>query len=298
MIIYLDLMLPKHTKCGNLDPREVKVAQRDLTQEFPQGIPECGTDALRFTLSSYLQQGRQINMDLQRVVSYRHFCNKIWNAYRFMLPHLPPRGDSSCPTILRSELEQHPSLGLAEHWILSRLDKTVSEINAGLHDFQLASSTTALYSFFVHDFCDVYVELSKARLSAGANSEDQVATVNVLEYCFDTTLRLLHPFMPFISEELWQRLYAVGLRHSIQDMEYPAVERIDQLDATTIHKSMEVRSTSVSLLSFLLRHMYDSIPASTGDCPSISIVESHAQDVMSTKSSPEYVCGSDHLLHR
>lgn len=106
-----------------MSPRELKKAEKELKREFPQGIPTCGTDALRFTLASYLQQGRQINMDVQRVVSYRHFCNKIWNAVRYALPLLEASEASAQQqtTSVADLKELKSSMGLADRWIMSRL---------------------------------------------------------------------------------------------------------------------------------------------------------------------------------
>lgn len=223
-----------------MSPRELKKAEKELKREFPDGIPTCGTDALRFTLASYLQQGRQINMDVQRVVSYRHFCNKIWNAVRYALPLLET--SSSVPSSLRaSELaELKPSMGLADRWILSRLVRTlalserdlralthshscawlapqaqtVETINRGIASNHLATSAAAMQRFFVQDLCDVYIEFSKPvlygnRVDASEFASDearrarQLSAQATLFQCLDYSMRLLHPFIPFVTEELW-----------------------------------------------------------------------------------------------
>lgn len=113
-----------------MGPRELKKAEKELKREFPQGIPTCGTDALRFTLASYLQQGRQINMDVQRVVSYRHFCNKIWNAVRYALPLLEASAQQQ-RTSVANLTELKSSMGLADRWIMSRLVRNFGSYPTG-----------------------------------------------------------------------------------------------------------------------------------------------------------------------
>ncbi|DBA02926.1 TPA: hypothetical protein N0F65_005953 [Lagenidium giganteum] len=197
---------------GNISPREIKKAEKDLKREFPKGIPSCGTDALRLALASYLQQGRQINMDVQRIVSYRHFCNKVWNAVRYALPLLKNESLER-----QSLVESKQNMALADKWILSRLAEAVATCNAGIESGHLASSVAALQRFFVQELCDVYIEFSKPilygnRLSADDfQSEDEIAAKKLsaqstLFHCLDQSLRLFHPFTPFVTEELWHRL--------------------------------------------------------------------------------------------
>uniref|UniRef100_K3WPL4 valine--tRNA ligase n=1 Tax=Globisporangium ultimum (strain ATCC 200006 / CBS 805.95 / DAOM BR144) TaxID=431595 RepID=K3WPL4_GLOUD len=201
---------------GNVSPRELKKAEKELKREFPQGIPTCGTDALRFTLASYLQQGRQINMDVQRVVSYRHFCNKIWNAVRYALPLLETSTPLETKTV--SELKElKDSMGLADRWIMSRLAQTVLSINRGIDSNHLATSVSSIQRFFVQELCDVYIEFSKPVLYGNRidvsefSSEEQLRARKLsaqatMFQCLDYSMRLLHPFIPFVTEELWQRI--------------------------------------------------------------------------------------------
>ncbi|KAJ8544289.1 hypothetical protein ON010_g11979 [Phytophthora cinnamomi] len=170
---------------GNVSPRELKKAKKELKKEYPSGIPTCGADALRFTLASYLQQGRQINMDVQRVVSYRHFCNKVWNAVRYALPLLET--DTNATKGKQIDLSHlREGMTIADRWIMSRLE-----------------------------LCDVYIEFSKPvlygnRLEEGVALEEQHAHKRcaqaTLHRCLDYSMRLLHPFTPFVTEELWQRI--------------------------------------------------------------------------------------------
>ncbi|KAB1261928.1 von Willebrand factor A domain-containing protein 7 [Camelus dromedarius] len=184
---------------SNLDPSEVEKAKEGQKADFPAGIPECGTDALRFGLCAYTSQGRDINLDVNRILGYRHFCNKLWNATKFALRGLG-KGFVPSPT---SEPGGHESL--VDRWILSRLTEAVRLSNQGFQAYDFPAVTTAQYSFWLYELCDVYLECLKPVL----NGVDQVAAEcarQTLYTCLDVGLRLLSPFMPFVTEELFQRL--------------------------------------------------------------------------------------------
>uniref|UniRef100_A0A8C6MVE1 valine--tRNA ligase n=1 Tax=Mus spicilegus TaxID=10103 RepID=A0A8C6MVE1_MUSSI len=180
---------------SNLDPSEVEKAKEGQKADFPAGIPECGTDALRFGLCAYTSQGRDINLDVNRILGYRHFCNKLWNATKFALRGL---GKGFVPSP-----EGHESL--VDRWIRSRLTEAVRLSNEGFQAYDFPAITTAQYSFWLYELCDVYLECLKPVL----NGVDQVAAEcarQTLYTCLDVGLRLLSPFMPFVTEELFQRL--------------------------------------------------------------------------------------------
>ncbi|XP_069738657.1 valine--tRNA ligase-like [Phaenicophaeus curvirostris] len=207
---------------SNLDPSELERAREGQKRDFPHGIPECGTDALRFALCAYTAQGRDINLDVGRVLGYRHFCNKIWNGARFVLRALGP-GFQPPPA------PQVPvGAGLAERWVLSRLAAAVGSCGAALEDFDFPGATSAAHGFWLYELCDVFLECVKPVLSRaeaaeggpggvpGAEEEEEEgsggdvgsagAARETLFVCLDAGLRLLAPFMPFVTEELWQRL--------------------------------------------------------------------------------------------
>ncbi|XP_074120908.1 valine--tRNA ligase, mitochondrial [Sminthopsis crassicaudata] len=189
-------VLQEKLKDGNLDPRELQIAAAGQRKDFPQGIPECGTDALRFTLCSHGTQGNDINLSVSEVLSSRHFCNKIWNAMRFILNAL---GDGFIPHPIE---EVSPSSAM-DTWILSSLAFTVGECERGFLAQELSLITHALHHFWLHKLCDVYLESVKPVLSRSPQSPGLLQT---LYSCADVGLRLLAPFMPFLTEELWQRL--------------------------------------------------------------------------------------------
>ncbi|KAL2150011.1 hypothetical protein VTH82DRAFT_7687 [Thermothelomyces myriococcoides] len=183
---------------GNLKEDEVERATKYQKTAFPGGIPECGADALRFTLLSYTTGGGDINFDIKVMHAYRRFCNKVWQASKYVLGKLPE------DFIPASELNI-PALSLPERWILHRMNAAVKGINEALEARQFSTSTKLAYQFFYDELCDVFIENSKGILSDGT-PEQQRSVQQTLYRTLDVALRLMHPFMPFITEELWQRL--------------------------------------------------------------------------------------------
>src|SRR5215468_2128391 len=193
---------------GNVvDPLDVIHGQKvselppSLRNKFPQGMPAFGADALRYTLAALAAQGRDIKLSLDRVNGYKAFTNKLWNASRFLLLYL---GDFRPGTRPLSER----ALTLADRWILSRVERVTREANDALDRFEFAEAASVLYQFTWHAFCDWYIELAKPALQGG-DAERGDTTRAVLIHVLDRVLRLLHPFIPFITEEIWHRLPGV-----------------------------------------------------------------------------------------
>ncbi len=160
-----------------------------------------GTDALRFTLAAFAAQGRDIKLAEDRIEGYRNFCNKLWNASRFVLMNL---GDYKGGCKLNEDVPFSP----AERWILSRLNAACREVNEALEQFKFNDAASAVYKFIWNEYCDWFIELSKSSLyKEGAQKS---TTQNVLVHVLESSLRLLHPFMPFITEEIWQKLPKEG----------------------------------------------------------------------------------------
>ncbi|KAJ8659411.1 hypothetical protein O0I10_004773 [Lichtheimia ornata] len=187
---------------GNLDPREIEKAKAGQKADFPKGIPQCGTDALRFALCAYTTGGRDINLDILRVEGYRKFCNKIWNATRFALMKL---GDDFKPS---ASAEMSGDESLADKWILAKLNNAAKEANKALAERSFMSATNAIHQYWLYDLCDVYIEAIKPICDS---TDEAMATKkrtaqNTLYTALEGGLKLLHPFMPFVTEELYQRL--------------------------------------------------------------------------------------------
>ena len=191
-----------------------------------------GTDALRFTLAAFATQGRDIKLAEDRIDGYRNFCNKLWNASRFAFMNLEDY-TGTCAL----EASKHRSL--ADRWILSRLNHTAADVHRALEAFRFNDGAMALYKFVWNEFCDWYIELSKSRLNS-KNADEKYATQNVLVHVLEATLKLLHPFMPFITEEIWQKLPKEGT--SIMTAPFPTFDpnKEDSEAETHLHWVMEI----------------------------------------------------------
>jgi valyl-tRNA synthetase len=175
-----------------------KIAKRTAKQ-FPDGIEAHGADALRFTLCALASTGRDINWDMKRLEGYRNFCNKLWNAARYVL--LNTEGENC------AQLGSEYQLSLADRWIESRLQTAVSEVEQALESYRFDLAAQALYEFIWNEYCDWYLELSKPVLwDDRAREARKTGTRRTLVRVLETTLRLAHPLLPFISEEIWQNI--------------------------------------------------------------------------------------------
>ncbi len=159
-------------------------------------MDKYGTDAFRFTLCAFAAQGRDIRFSEERVEGYRHFVNKLWNAARFIMMNIKTE----------TVKKVRPS-DLASKWILSRLSETVDEVNEALSAYRFNDAANSIYQFVWHEFCDWYIEMSKADIG---NPEKEKGVIWTLHHTLETSLRLLHPFMPYVTEEIWQNIYQLS----------------------------------------------------------------------------------------
>jgi valyl-tRNA synthetase len=191
--------LHKKLLTGNLNPNEVEKATKYQKTAFPDGIPQCGTDALRFALVSYTTGGGDIAFDVKVIYGYRKFCNKIYNATKYVL------GNLDADYVPRKTGKMTGKESLAEKWILHKFTNAAKEINKALEDREFMRSTTIVYQYWYNYLCDVYIENSKAIIQAGTEEEKRSA-IDTLYTSLEGALTMIHPFMPFLTEELWQRL--------------------------------------------------------------------------------------------
>lgn len=195
--ISLDDLLAKRTK-GLMQPQMAKKIEQETTKQFPTGIPSFGTDALRFTYCALATSNRHIRFDLKRLEGYRNFCNKIWNAARYVLMNIESL-DVNDQLDLQAD---YANLNMVDQWILSRWDQTKALVIKHYATYRFDFIANYLYEFVWNEYCDWYLELAKPTL----NSEHSAPTRKTLKFVLGEILQVLHPIMPFITEELWQKI--------------------------------------------------------------------------------------------
>jgi valyl-tRNA synthetase len=227
--ISLDDLVAKRTS-GLMQPQMARKIEQATRKQFPQGIAPVGVDALRFTFAALASPGRDIRFDAGRAEGYRNFCNKLWNAARFVLLNCEGKDcgqDEALPV----------SLNAADRWIVSRLQKVEAEAAAHLHSYRFDLLAQALYHFAWNEYCDWYLELAKPALQAG-DTQAQRGTRRTLVRVLEALLRLLHPLMPFITEDIWHRVAALagkaGPTIMLQPWPVPEPARIDEGAETDI----------------------------------------------------------------
>ncbi len=222
--IELETLVEKRTS-GMMQPQMAKKIEKQTRKEFKDGIPAFGTDALRFTFAIQATTGRDIKFDMGRIEGYRNFCNKLWNASRYVLMNTEGH---DCG-MDNDEME----FTLADKWIISRLQQTEQQVIDSLNTYRLDRAAQAIYEFTWNEYCDWYLELSKSVLNNdSASAAQQRGTRNTLIRALESLLRLAHPIMPFITEEIWQRVAPlVGIQGDtimLQPFPEPQSAQVDQ----------------------------------------------------------------------
>jgi len=195
--IELDDLLAKRTQ-SLMQPKMAKKIEKSTRKQFPDGIPAFGTDALRFTFCSLASTGRDIQFDMSRAEGYRNFCNKIWNAARYVFMNTE---NEDCGLNPKDDIK----LSVADRWIISRLQLAEQSVISALDTYRFDHAAQAIYEFTWNEYCDWYLELSKPILNGDFSDAEKRGTRKTLVRVLETILRLSHPIMPFITEEIWQR---------------------------------------------------------------------------------------------
>ena len=217
--ISLEALTSKRT-ADLMQPQLKQKIERHTRESFPNGIAGFGTDALRFTFYSLASTGRDIKFDLGRTEGFRNFCNKIWNAARYVLMNSEEKQ-------LANSLDSK-NLSISDRWIISRFERAIKQVDLAMESYRFDLASQQLYEFIWNEYCDWYVELSKPTLwDEEKNPENAQATRFVLIFILEKTLRLLHPFMPFITEEVWQKIAPlISIKgQSIMIESYPTYDR-------------------------------------------------------------------------
>jgi valyl-tRNA synthetase len=234
-------------------------------------IDQYGTDAFRFTLAAYTAQGRDVRMSPERIEGYKFFVNKIWNAARLTLNNLADF-DESVPSAAPDSLP--------EKWIKAKLNETIEEVTRSLEEYRFNDASAAIYNFIWHEYCDWYLEISKPALYGKISAEQKQVTQRTMKEVFGAMLQLLHPFMPFVTEELWQALKGSD-ENAIMVSKFPVVQ--EAWNEQAAQKDMEMLMEIITSIRNIRGEMR--IPPSKKLKVLISVAEEQSKKIVETGSN-------------
>ncbi len=268
--ISLENLIEKRTS-GLMQPQMEKKIKLQTEKEFPDGISPHGTDALRFTFCALATPGRNINFDMGRLAGYRNFCNKIWNASRFVLINLGEHAITA----------NHVLETIADRWIVSQLQKTIQAAHEAFVDYRFDYLAKVLYEFVWNEYCDWYLELSKCDLAA----ENSDGTRYTLVFVLENMMRLLHPLMPFITESIWQKVAPVlNIKGgTIMLQPYPAI------DTTKIDVEADTAMAWIQKVIIAIRNIRGEINISPGKKITVILDKGNANDKILTEKYSYYL---------
>ncbi|MGB8242148.1 MAG: valine--tRNA ligase, partial [Azonexus sp.] len=254
--IGIDALVEKRT-FGLMNPKQAESIAKKTRKEFPEGIPAFGTDALRFTFASLASPGRDIKFDLNRCDGYRNFCNKLWNATRFVLMNAEGHDlaldhqqgiGGQCVSV---DGEKRLHFSFADRWIVSLLQRVEKEVEQHFADYRFDLIAQTIYKFVWDEFCDWYLEIAKVEVQTG-NDAQQRGARRTLVRVLETILRLAHPLIPFITEELWQTVAPIAGRKTHESIMLAAYPRAD---LSRIDEASEAKVERLKALTYACRNL-------------------------------------------
>ncbi len=254
--IGLEALVEKRTT-GLMDPKQAENIAKKTRKEFPEGIPAFGTDALRFTFASLASPGRDIKFDLNRCDGYRNFCNKLWNATRFVLMNVAGHDlaldheQKAGGVCVVPEGETRLKFSFADRWIVSQLQRVEAEIEQHFADYRFDLLAQAIYKFVWDEFCDWYLEIAKVEVQTGDDAQQRGAR-RTLVRVLEAVLRLAHPLIPFVTEELWQTVAPIAGRKTHDSIMLAAYPRAD---LSRIDGDAEARVERLKALAYACRNL-------------------------------------------
>ena len=243
--IGLEDLIVKNTR-GLRRPEKAPEIEKKLRRNYPSGIEAHGTDALRFTMAAYATLGRNVNFDIKRASGYRNFCNKLWNATRFVLMNVQ---DKDCGFTDAEKIYSTPDL-----WIKGQLQNCIKEVRQAYKDYRLDNAANAIYSFVWNEYCDWYLELAKVQLNSG-NPAIERATRNTLVTVLEAVLRLAHPIIPFITEELWQTVSVIANARKADEETSIMIQAYPQYDASQVNAEADFAMNEVKAMIDAIRNL-------------------------------------------
>ena len=243
---------------GVMNPKQAEKVARQTRRQFPRGIPPYGADALRFTFASLASHGRDIKFDLERCAGYRNFCNKIWNAARFAL--------GECADFDPKAQTDAAALSPADRWIISRLQRAETAVDESFAQYRFDLAAQAIYQFLWDEFCDWHVEIAKTQLRGGA--AEKAATQRVLLRVLEAALRLAHPLIPFVTEELWQKVAPMA---GMKETETVMLAKWPVPDPAKVDEAAEAQMAALMEAVRAARELRGDLDIPAGDRPELIV---------------------------